>query len=184
MEHFVRVIFNDNTATAKLDESVFPVQSILETDDGKNVIELPLTRELTDSESDEFADRLSALMFEQGYDNFDIEISSSEETYDGDEFFEEYGILGYSENNQLWEAEYHGRKVTLNKPVRSSDGPKKFHVYVKDPKTKNVKKVNFGDPDMEIKADNPERKKSFRARHNCDNPGPKTSARYWSCKRW
>lgn len=81
------------------------------------------------------------------------------------------------------EAEYQGRKVTLNKPVRSKDGPKKFHVYVKNDKG-NVVKVNFGDPDMEIKADDPERRKSFRARHNCDNPGPKTKARYWSCKKW
>jgi len=61
---------------------------------------------------------------------------------------------------------------------------KKFKVYVKDPKTGNVKKVNFGDPDMRIKKNNPERRKSFRARHNCDDPGPKTKARYWSCKKW
>jgi hypothetical protein len=56
-------------------------------------------------------------------------------------------------------------------------------VYVKNAKG-NVVKVNFGDPNMEIKADNPERRKSFRARHNCDNPGPKDMARYWSCKQW
>lgn len=84
----------------------------------------------------------------------------------------------------LMEAEYQGRKVQLNKPVRSSGGPKKFHVFVKDPKTGNVKKVNFGDPDMKIKKSNPKRRKSFRARHRCDNPGPKTKARYWSCRSW
>ena len=80
------------------------------------------------------------------------------------------------------EAEYRGRKVTLNKPTRGD--VKKFKVYVKDPKTGNIKKVNFGDPNMRIKKSNPKRRKSFRARHNCDNPGPKTKARYWSCRKW
>tara|TARA_A100001515_G_scaffold132591_1_gene121186 strand:- start:309 stop:923 length:615 start_codon:yes stop_codon:yes gene_type:complete len=80
------------------------------------------------------------------------------------------------------EAEYRGRKVTLNKPTRGD--VKKFKVYVKDPKTGNVKKVNFGDKKMRIKKSNPKRRKSFRARHNCDNPGPKTKARYWSCRKW
>ena len=80
-------------------------------------------------------------------------------------------------------AEYQGKKVTLNKPFYTPDGPKKSAVYVKNEKGKVVI-VRFGDPNMEIKADNPERRKSFRARHNCDNPGPKTKARYWSCKAW
>ena len=74
-------------------------------------------------------------------------------------------------------------KKTLNKPFRTSGGPKKFSVYVKNEKG-NVVKVNFGDPNMEIKRDDPARRKSFRARHNCDNPGPKTKARYWSCQQW
>jgi hypothetical protein len=76
-------------------------------------------------------------------------------------------------------AEYQGRKVQLGKPFRTSKGPKKFSVYVKNPKG-NVVKVNFGDPNMKIKKNNPARRKSFRARHNCDNPGPKHKARYWS----
>jgi hypothetical protein len=80
------------------------------------------------------------------------------------------------------EAEYRGRKVPLGKPMQGD--VKKFKVYVKDPKTGNVKKVNFGDPNMRIKKSNPERRKSFRARHNCDNPGPRTKARYWSCRKW
>ena len=80
-------------------------------------------------------------------------------------------------------AEYQGRKVTLNKPFRTPDGPKKMSVYVKNEKG-NVVKVNFGDPNMKIKKNIPERRKSFRARHNCDNPGPKWKARYWSCKAW
>ena len=72
---------------------------------------------------------------------------------------------------------------TLNKPFRTPKGPKKFSVYVKNEKG-NVVKVNFGDPNMEIKRDDPDRRKNFRARHNCANPGPKTKARYWSCKMW
>jgi len=75
-------------------------------------------------------------------------------------------------------------KKTLNKPFRTSKGPKKFSVYVKNEKG-NIVKVNFGDPNMEIKRDSPARRKSFRARHQCDtNPGPRWKARYWSCKMW
>jgi len=74
-------------------------------------------------------------------------------------------------------------KKKLNKPFRTPSGPKKFSVYVKNDKG-NIVKVNFGDPNMEIKRDNPDRRKNFRARHNCDNPGPKWKARYWSCKMW
>jgi hypothetical protein len=76
-----------------------------------------------------------------------------------------------------------GKKVTLNKPFRTPDGPKKFAVYVKNDKG-NVVRVNFGDPEMEIKRDDPDRRRNFRARHNCDNPGPKWGARWWSCKFW
>ena len=83
---------------------------------------------------------------------------------------------------EAWAAEEKKGK-TLNKPFRTSGGPKKFSVYVKNEKG-NVVKVNFGDPNMEIKRDDPARRKSFRARHNCDNPGPKTKAKYWSCKMW
>ena len=93
---------------------------------------------------------------------------------------------------ELTEAEYQGRTVKLNKPMQGD--VKKSKVYVKDPKTGNVKKVNFGhggssakskgEKTMSIKKSNPERRKSFRARHNCDNPGPKTKARYWSCRAW
>ena len=71
----------------------------------------------------------------------------------------------------------------LNKPFRTPGGPKKFSVYVKNDKG-NIIKVNFGDPGLSIKRDNPARRKNFRARHNCDNPGSKTKARYWSCRNW
>jgi hypothetical protein len=80
-------------------------------------------------------------------------------------------------------SEYQGRKVTLNKPFRTPGGPKKSAVYVKNDKGKVVI-VRFGDPNMKIKKNIPGRRKNFRARHNCDNPGPKWKARYWSCKAW
>jgi hypothetical protein len=83
----------------------------------------------------------------------------------------------------LNEAEYQGRKVKLGKPFLTPGGPKKRAVYVKNAKG-NVVKVNFGDPNMRIKKSNPARRKSFRARHNCETPGPRWKARYWSCRAW
>jgi hypothetical protein len=190
MEHFVRIVMEKQELINRLDESIFPHQEIYETEQDATVIEIPLARQLSETESDEYAQRLANMMFEQGYTDFDIEISSDNDqvveeiTLDGNDFFEEFGVMWYNEDEMLDEAEYQGRKVQLGKPVRSSNGPKKFHVFVKDPRTKNIKKVNFGDPNMKIKKSNPARRRSFRARHNCDNPGPRTSARYWSCRAW
>jgi hypothetical protein len=115
-----------------------------------------------------------------------------------DDFMELYGNESWvgefwdNINGELSEAEYQGRKVPLGKPMRGD--VKKFKVYVRDPKTGNVKKVNFGhggtsakrlgQKTMKIKKSNPARRKSFRARHNCANPGPRTKARYWSCRAW
>ena len=118
-------------------------------------------------------------------DEFDIE--------EDEDFEEVLGSLGFPEDEtELFDAEYQGRKVPLNKPMRGDS--KKFKVYVKDPKTGNVKKVNFGhggtsakkagQKTMKIRKSNPKARKSFRARHNCANPGPKTKARYWSCRKW
>jgi len=111
---------------------------------------------------------------------------------DTQDFHEEFGYLAYSiDEGDLFEAEYQGRKVKLNKPMRGD--VKKFKVYVKNKKG-NVIKVNFGhggtsakkagEKTMSIRKSNPKARKSFRARHNCDNPGPKTKARYWSCRKW
>ena len=116
--------------------------------------------------------------------------ASIDETYDDDdEFYKAYGEMWYNEDEIMDEAEYQGRKVKLGKPMQGD--VKKFKVYVKDPKTGNTKKVNFGHGGssvkgkaMSIKKSNPARRKSFRARHNCDNPGPRTKARYWSCRKW
>ena len=81
------------------------------------------------------------------------------------------------------ESEYQGRKVTLNSPFRTPSGPKKFSVYVKNDKG-NVVKVNFGDPNMKIKRDDPKRRASFRARHGCDKAHDRTTPKYWSCYQW
>lgn len=87
----------------------------------------------------------------------------------------------YSMTEELNEAEYQGRKVSLGKIMRGD--VKKYKVHVKNDKG-NIVKVNFGDKNMEIKRDNPKRRKNFRARHRCDNPGPRWKARYWACKTW
>jgi hypothetical protein len=76
------------------------------------------------------------------------------------------------------------RKGPLNKPIRTSGGPKKFKVYVKNPKTGNIKTIRFGDPNMKIRKSNPKARKSFRARHKCATAKNKMTARYWSCKNW
>lgn len=125
------------------------------------------------------------LSFKDFYENVTIPVYEKE-NYIGTLKFE------IVDEDVFEEAEYRGRKVKLNKVMRGD--VKKFKVYVKDPKTGNVKKVNFGhggssarkkgEKTMRIKKSNPARRKSFRARHNCDNPGPKTKARYWSCRMW
>jgi hypothetical protein len=119
--------------------------------------------------------------------------SNSIELDDDDTFLisTELGRRGIFEGKEVWldlplpeedlhEAEYKGRKVSLNKPFRTPGAPRKFGVYTKN-ESGNVVLVRFGQPGMRIRNDDPQRSKSFRARHNCDNPGPKWKARYWSC---
>jgi len=91
------------------------------------------------------------------------------------------GVSDYLKSEHKTAAKNEGK--TLNKPFRTPGGPKKFSVYVKNDKG-NIIKVNFGDPKRSIKRDNPERRKNFRARHNCDSPGPKWKAKWWSCRNW
>ena len=130
---------------------------------------------------------------EELYNEFKLGLDESIEEYDVENYEDLKEFIHFLKNmkEELTEAEYQGRKVKLNKPM---DGDvKKFKVYVKNPKG-NVVKVNFGhggssakkagEKTMRIKKDNPERKKAFRARHNCDSPGPRHKARYWSCKAW
>jgi hypothetical protein len=184
MEHYVKII-TDKQEKSKLSESVFPVFESRTTEQDVTVITIPLPRELSEQESNEYAEHLANYLAEEGYEDFDILIGESEdiieETYDGDEFYEQYGVMWFNEDDDLDEAEYQGRKVKLGKPMQGD--VKKFKVYVRNPKG-NVVKVNFGDPNMRIKKNNAARRRSFRARHNCDNPGPRHKARYWSCRKW
>ena len=144
-----------------------------------------VNQELADAAKDYLYD------LDESYEPFPEEDEMTFE--DDDAFYEAFGELGFPEDEtELFDAEYRGRKVPLNKPMRGD--VKKFKVYVKDPKTGNVKKVNFGhggssarkagQKTMKIRKSNPKARKSFRARHNCANPGPKTKARYWSCRKW
>jgi hypothetical protein len=105
------------------------------------------------------------------------EESSCNMTAEG-EYCPEHGL---AECSYVEEAKYQGREVPLGKPMKGD--VKKSKVYVRGPKG-NVVKVNFGDKTMKIKKSNPKRRKSFRARHNCANPGPRWKARYWSCRAW
>jgi len=114
------------------------------------------------------------------YEELDVE---QEDMDDFLTFLKGYSIeLDEANCNCVYEAEYQGREVKLGKPMQGD--VKKFKVYVKNPKTGKVVKVNFGQKGMVIKKDNPDARKSFRARMNCDSPGPRTGARYWSCRKW
>ena len=106
---------------------------------------------------------------------------SEQESEDGVLLEMGYGTLG-EEDDDMDEAKYHGREVPLGKPMAGD--VKKSKVYVRDPSTGNIKKVNFGDPNMRIKKTSPAHRKSFRARHHCENPGSRLKARYWSCRAW
>jgi len=113
------------------------------------------------------------------YDELDVE---QEDMDDFINFLKGYSTqLEEANCNCVYEAEYQGREVKLGKPMQGD--VKKFKVYVKNPKG-NVVKVNFGQKGMSIKKNNPDRRRSFRARMNCDSPGPRDKARYWSCRKW
>jgi hypothetical protein len=123
-----------------------------------------------------------------------MSLEQFKDRYGDEDWIEEFWRVatGETEQSNTDEAKYQGREVQLNKKLPGDT--KKFKVYVKDPSTGNVKKVNFGhggktarklgQKTMRIRKSNPAARKSFRARHNCDNPGPKTKARYWSCRNW
>jgi hypothetical protein len=114
------------------------------------------------------------------YDELDVE---QEDMDDFINFLKGYSTqLEEANCNCVYEAEYQGREVKLGKPTQGD--VKKFKVYVKNPTTGKIIKVNFGQKGMNIKKNNPGKRANFRARHNCDNPGPRTKARYWSCRKW
>ena len=130
---------------------------------------------------------------EELYNEFKLGLDENIEEYDVENYDDLKEFIHFLKNmkEDINEAEYQGRKVKLGKPTRGD--VKKFKVYVKNPKG-NVVKVNFGhggtsakkagEKTMQIQKDIPSRKKAFRARHNCDTPGPRHKARYWSCKAW
>ncbi len=130
---------------------------------------------------------------EELYNEFKLVLDENIEEYDVENYDDLKEFIHFLKDmkEDINEAEYQGREVKLNKPMRGD--VKKFKVYVKNPKG-NVVKVNFGhggtsakkagEKTMQIQKDIPSRKKAFRARHNCDTPGPRHKARYWSCKAW
>jgi len=158
---------------------------VFEDDQGNTVLRVELHRSLDQLEADDLVDSLMEDLQSQGLKDFDVEVSMEEnvdeEIYEDDDFHNAYDVMWFNEDDTLDEAEYRGRKVPLGKPMRGDI--KKFKVYVRKPNG-NIVKVNFGDPNMRIKKSNPARRRSFRARHNCANPGPRTKARYWSCRKW
>jgi hypothetical protein len=163
------------TATVK-EESVMSVGGRQDGATGKQPVSVQEDEQLTEEEMEEASgchegmeEGGSSCQLELEYQDMDEEKACNECAY-------------CRTGNLLTEAKYKGRTVPLGKPMRGD--VKKFKVFVRDPKTGNVKKVNFGDKKMRIKKSNPKRRKSFRARHNCANPGPRTKARYWSCRKW
>ena len=128
MEHFVYVVMEkNNSLNESLDESIFPGSELYETAHGASVYQIPLPRQLTNEEADEYAHNLANYMFECGCDDFDIEFPVDEEvveeiTLDGDDFYEEFGDMWFNEDDELDEAEYQGRKVSLGKPMQVAKG--------------------------------------------------------------
>jgi hypothetical protein len=195
MQHFFSIIGKNINAESLVDVALsesaiglFEDQTnyhIFEDEQGNQVLRVELHRSLDETEADELAESLNEQLKEMGLEEFDIEVSTDdnldEETYEGDDFHHAYDVMWFNEDENLDEAEYQGRKVPLGKPMRGD--VKKFKVYVRKPNGKVVK-VNFGDKNMRIKKSIPARRRSFRARHNCANPGPRTKARYWSCRKW
>ena len=195
MQHFFSIIGKNINPKSLLDVALsesaiglFEDQTsyeIFEDSEGNQVLRVELHRSLDQTEADELAESLNEKLKEMGLNEFDIEVSTDEEldeeNYEGDDFNDAYDYMWFNEDDVLDEAEYRGRKVPLGKPMRGD--VKKFKVYVRKPNGKIVK-VNFGDPNMRIKKYIPARRRSFRARHNCANPGPRHKARYWSCRKW
>ena len=195
MQHFFSIIGKNINAESLVDVALsesaiglFEDQTtyeIFEDEQGNQVLRVELHRSLDETEADELAESLNEQLKEMGLEEFDIEVSTDEaldeETYEGDDFHHAYDVMWFNEDDALDEAEYQGRKVPLGKPMRGDR--KKFKVYVRKPNG-NVVKVNFGDKNMRIKKSIPARRRSFRARHNCANPGPRTKARFWSCRKW
>ena len=142
---------------------------------------MPHAPHITPADADEGADEIKARLSKLGYDPEEVQVVK---TANGTGIVVRIVLTIDPKGDRIAEAEYHGRTVKLGKPMAGD--VKKYKVYVKDPKTGNVKKVNFGDKGMEIKRDDPKRRKNFRARHGCGTPrsSDRTKAAYWSCRLW
>ena len=168
---------DSDMAVDQLETSIRKAQALITKLQGKGDLEPWVQSLITKAE-----DYISTVSDYGEVDEYDVE--TLEETKDFINFMKEYSQmlnLHKEDVNNINEAEYQGRKVELGKIMQGD--VKKFKVYVNNDKG-NVVKVNFGQKGMVIKKDNPEARKSFRARMNCDSPGPRWKARYWSCRKW
>ena len=168
---------DSDMAVDQLETSIKRAQELIAKLRGKGDLEPWVQSLITKAE-----DYISTVSDYGEVDEYDVE--TLEETKDFINFMKEYSQmlnLHKEDVNNINEAEYQGRKVELGKIMQGD--VKKFKVYVNNDKG-NVVKVNFGQKGMTIKKDNPEARKSFRARMNCDSPGPRWKARYWSCRKW
>lgn len=185
--HFVRINFKEYDHELIAEAVVSAGSKLFESIDEYTVLETGIQVDTVDALSEDEINQIATNLFDLGLEDFEIDASDNYENVnevtleDDEDFHEAFGDLAFAEEVGVFEAEYQGRTVKLNKPMQGD--VKKFKVYVKNPKG-NVVKVNFGSKEHKIKKSNPGAKKSFRARHNCDNPGPKHKARYWSCRKW
>jgi len=158
---------DSDMAVDQLETSIRKAQALITKLQGKGDLEPWVQSLITKAE-----DYISTVSDYGEVDEYDVE--NEQDIKEFVQFMREY-------TPSLNEAEYQGRKVELGKIMQGD--VKKFKVYVNNDKG-NVVKVNFGQKGMTIKKDNPEARKSFRARMNCDSPGPRWKARYWSCRKW
>jgi hypothetical protein len=187
MKDFIRYILKEN-----LPKTGMIIKEGVEVSEGLNYMvqkQLPLEENIYRPYSDEYFNLINEVR--DLYNTKSITLCEDDEwliktnvgetaIYEGDTVWLDIPFEIEEEEYIVNEAEYRGRKVKLNSPFRTPGGPKKFAVYVKNDKG-NVVKVTFGDPNLRVRNNNPAARKSFRARHNCDQKKDRTKAGYWSC---
>jgi hypothetical protein len=187
MKDFIRYILKEN-----LPKEGIVIKEGVEISDGLKYhreYNLPITENIFRPLSDEYFSLINETrnLYEKGLvelcedDQWFLNTNIGETgIFEGEEVWLDIPFLLEDDEDTINEAEYKGKKVNLNSPFRTSGGPKKFAVYVKAP-SGNVKIVRFGDPNLRVRNNNPAARKSFRARHKCDQKKDKTTAGYWSC---
>jgi hypothetical protein len=187
MKDFIRYILREN-----LPKTGMVITESVEISEGLNYMvqkQVPLEENIYRPYSDEYFNLINEVR--ELYKNNSITLCEDDEwlintnvgetaIYEGDTVWLDIPFEIEEEEYIVSEAEYRGRKVKLGSPFRTPGGPKKFAVYVKNDKG-NVIKVTFGDPNLRVRNNNPAARKSFRARHNCDQKKDRTKAGYWSC---